>query len=46
MKKIVDMQLNLLKERLKKQSLDLEVSEKVKDHLLKVVLMRSMVQDL
>ena len=36
MRKIVDLQLNLLKERLKKQSLDLEVSEKVKDHLLKV----------
>jgi len=36
MKKIVDLQLNLLKERLKKQSLDLEVSEKVKDYLLKV----------
>jgi len=36
MRKIVHLQLNLLKERLKKQSLDLEVSEKVKDHLLKV----------
>lgn len=36
MRKIVDLQLNLLKERLKKQSLNLEVSEKVKDHLLKV----------
>jgi ATPases with chaperone activity, ATP-binding subunit len=36
MKKIVDLQLNLLKERLKKQSLDFEVSQKVKDHLLKV----------
>ena len=36
MKKIVHLQLNLLKERLKKQSLNLEVSEKVKDHLLKV----------
>jgi len=36
MKKIVNLQLNLLKERLKKQSLDLEVSEKVKDYLLKV----------
>ena len=36
MKKIVDLQLNLLRERLKKQSLDFEVSQKVKDHLLKV----------
>jgi len=36
MKKIVDLQLNLLKERLKKQSLDLKVSDKVKDYLLKV----------
>jgi ATPases with chaperone activity, ATP-binding subunit len=36
MRKIVDLQLNLLKERLKKQSLDLEVSEKIKDYLLKV----------
>jgi len=36
MRKIVDLQLNLLKERLKKQSLNLEVSEKVKDYLLKV----------
>jgi len=36
MKKIVDLQLNLLKERLKKQSLDLEVSQKIKDYLLKV----------
>jgi ATPases with chaperone activity, ATP-binding subunit len=36
MKKIVHLQLNLLKERLKKQSLDFEVSQKVKDHLLKV----------
>jgi ATP-dependent Clp protease ATP-binding subunit ClpB len=36
MKKIVDLQLNLLKERLKKQALDFEVSQKVKDHLLKV----------
>jgi len=36
MRKIVDLQLNLLKERLKKQSLDLEVSEKVKDYLLKI----------
>jgi ATP-dependent Clp protease ATP-binding subunit ClpB len=36
MRKIVDLQLNLLKERLKKQSLYLELSEKVKDHLLKV----------